>query len=187
MGQPHGLDGFAYNVSVNVTQVSGNSCMGMTSEGAERLLAEGGMVEIRAEAGEEAGQACLTLLRVLGVEAHLAGPEEGEHAIGLRLLAPEGLVWLRDHWPTADHIVLLPVYGAREQPMAGIDSHLIADLLTAQGVSSELVSTPAQAVAALADAAAPGDLILTIGAGDVTALGPLLLRALARRAGTDHN
>ena len=33
MGQPHGLDGFAYNVSVNVTQVSGNSCMGMTSEG----------------------------------------------------------------------------------------------------------------------------------------------------------
>ena len=87
----------------------------------------------------------------------------------------------------ADHIVLLPVYGAREQPMAGIDSHLIADLLTAQGVPSELLSTPDQAVAALADVAAPGDLILTIGAGDVTALGPLLLRALARRARTDQN
>jgi UDP-N-acetylmuramate--alanine ligase len=35
----------------------------------------------------------------------------------------------------------------------------------------------------VADIARPGDLILTMGAGDVTALGPLILTALGARAG----
>ena len=40
-----------------------------------------------------------------------------------------------------------------------------------------------EAVAALADAARPGDLVLTVGAGDVTALAPLVLEALHARTG----
>jgi hypothetical protein len=112
---------------------------GMTSEGAERLLAEGGMIEIRAEAGKEAGQACLTLLRVLGVEAHLAGPDAGEHALGLRLLAPEGLVWLRDHWPTADHIVL---QGPRGLVISGLSAAQAGDLAARLGGNRGLWVVP---------------------------------------------
>ncbi len=42
--------------------------------------------------------------------------------------------------------------------------------------------TREQAVAALVDAARPGDLLLTVGAGDVTALAPLLVQALRTRS-----
>jgi UDP-N-acetylmuramate--alanine ligase len=79
----------------------------------------------------------------------------------------------------ADQVVLLPVYGAREQPMPGVDSHLIAEALAALGSTAELVERPEQAVAALARRAQPGDLVLTVGAGDVTRLAPALLAALA--------
>ena len=82
----------------------------------------------------------------------------------------------------ADQIVLLPVYGAREQPMAGVDAHLIADLLVADGHPAQLVANPEQAVRELVATARPGDLIVTIGAGDVTQLGPQILAALAQRA-----
>ncbi len=79
----------------------------------------------------------------------------------------------------ADQVVLLPVYGAREQPMPGVDSHLIAEALAALGSTAELVERPEQAVAALARRAQSGDLVLTVGAGDVTRLAPALLAALA--------
>jgi len=39
------------------------------------------------------------------------------------------------------------------------------------------------AVTAVVAAARPGDLVLTVGAGDVTRLAPLVLDALAARAG----
>jgi UDP-N-acetylmuramate--alanine ligase len=37
---------------------------------------------------------------------------------------------------------------------------------------------PAEAVSALARAARPGDIVLTVGAGDVTAFGPQIVQAL---------
>lgn len=79
----------------------------------------------------------------------------------------------------ADQVVLLPVYGAREEPVPGVGSELIADHLRDLGRPAQLADGPAAAVAALVADAAPGDLILTVGAGDVTALGPALLAALA--------
>jgi UDP-N-acetylmuramate--alanine ligase len=83
----------------------------------------------------------------------------------------------------ADQVVILDVYGAREQPIAGISSALVADpLRTLPGSRSVLVGpTREQAVAALVDAARPGDLLLTVGAGDVTALAPLILHGLRTR------
>ncbi len=83
----------------------------------------------------------------------------------------------------ADHVVLLDVYGAREAPMDGISSALVADpLRDLPGERTVVVGpTPADAVAEVAAAARPGDLVLTVGAGDVTRLGPLLLDALAAR------
>jgi UDP-N-acetylmuramate--alanine ligase len=85
----------------------------------------------------------------------------------------------------ADQVVLLDVYGAREQPVEGITSALVGDPLRAlPGERTVLVGpTRDEAVRVLADAARPGDLLLTVGAGDVTALAPLLLDALHARTG----
>ena len=88
----------------------------------------------------------------------------------------------------ADQVVLLDVYGAREQPMEGVGPHLIADpLRELPGQRSVLVARArGDAVAALADAARPGDLVLTVGAGDVTALAPLVVEALRDRSGEER-
>ena len=85
----------------------------------------------------------------------------------------------------ADQVVLLDVYGAREAPVEGISSSLIGDPLVAlPGERTVLVGTARDdAVAAVAAAAAPGDLVLVVGAGDVTALAPLVLAALRARSG----
>ena len=85
----------------------------------------------------------------------------------------------------ADTVVLLDVYGAREQPMPGVTSALIGDPLAALPGQRDVVvgASPVDAVAAVVAAARPGDLVLTVGAGDVTRLAPLVLDALAARAG----
>ena len=82
----------------------------------------------------------------------------------------------------ADQVVLLDVYGAREQPVEGVTSALVGDPLRAlPGQRTVLVGpTREEAVAALADAARPGDLLLTVGAGDVTAARPAARRGPAR-------
>lgn len=74
----------------------------------------------------------------------------------------------------ADTALVLDIYPAREDPIPGVTSQLIADHLGARG---RLV-TAAEAVRAAVDAAGPGDIVLTAGAGDVTAYGPLLVEAL---------
>lgn len=85
----------------------------------------------------------------------------------------------------ADDVVLLDVYGAREAPVEGITSALVGDLLRdLPGERTVAVGlSPEDAVAHVVAAARPGDLVLTVGAGDVTRLGPLLLEGLAGRAG----
>ncbi|MFJ8813167.1 UDP-N-acetylmuramate--L-alanine ligase [Amycolatopsis thermoflava] len=81
----------------------------------------------------------------------------------------------------ADEVVLLDVYGAREEPEPGVSGALIAEQITGAGVHYE----PAfdRAVALAADLVKPGDLLVTMGAGDVTQLGPEILAELDRRAG----
>jgi UDP-N-acetylmuramate--alanine ligase len=79
----------------------------------------------------------------------------------------------------ADEVYVLDVYAAREQPMAGISGATVA----------EQVSKPVHYVAdfsAVADLVAgavqPGDVVVTMGAGDVTMLGPEIVAALRVRA-----
>ncbi|MGH3911373.1 MAG: UDP-N-acetylmuramate--L-alanine ligase, partial [Pseudonocardiaceae bacterium] len=82
----------------------------------------------------------------------------------------------------ADVVMLLDVYGAREDPLPGVTGALIADAvpLSADSVHYEpsLENVPAR----LADLVRPGDLVVTMGAGDVTVLGPELIAELERRA-----
>jgi UDP-N-acetylmuramate--alanine ligase len=80
----------------------------------------------------------------------------------------------------ADVVVVLDVFGAREQPEPGVSGALIADGVTATEVHYE----PAfdRVTTLVADLVRDGDLVLTMGAGDVTSLGPELLAELDRRA-----
>ena len=74
----------------------------------------------------------------------------------------------------ADTALVLDIYPAREDPIPGVTSQLIADHLTAGGRLAE----GADAVETLAKAAADGDVVLTVGAGDVTSYGPRIVEAL---------
>jgi UDP-N-acetylmuramate--alanine ligase len=76
----------------------------------------------------------------------------------------------------ADEAIVLDVYAAREDPEPGVSGQLIVDAVP--GGRARFVPDPARA-AAVADAIAePGDLVLTMGAGDITALGPRLVEIL---------
>jgi UDP-N-acetylmuramate--alanine ligase len=80
----------------------------------------------------------------------------------------------------ADSVVLMEVYGAREDPIPGVSSELVAEELRAlrPGADVEVVSSWSAVAGEAAGRAHPGDLVLTVGAGDVTMLGPEILRAL---------
>ncbi|TNY34748.1 UDP-N-acetylmuramate--L-alanine ligase [Thermomonospora catenispora] len=77
----------------------------------------------------------------------------------------------------ADVAVVLDVYGAREDPEPGVSGRLIADAVP-DGTRVEYVPDTADVPEAVAGLARPGDLVLTLGAGDVTKLGPVILERL---------
>jgi UDP-N-acetylmuramate--alanine ligase len=82
----------------------------------------------------------------------------------------------------ADDVVVLDVYGAREDPEPGVSGELVARAVPLP--RGRVVFEPDRdaAVRRLAERAGPGDVVLTLGAGDVTRLGPQLLELLAERA-----
>lgn len=83
----------------------------------------------------------------------------------------------------AGDVTLAPVYGAREQPMPGVSAQLIADALAELGAATRVTVADSldAAVAPVVDRARPGDLVLTVGAGDVTTLAPRILAGLEAR------
>ena len=72
----------------------------------------------------------------------------------------------------ADAAVVLDIYGAREQPRDGVTSQLIIDRMTNKVVHQSNFSLVPQTVAELAH---PGDMVITMGAGDVTVLADEIL------------
>jgi UDP-N-acetylmuramate--alanine ligase len=77
----------------------------------------------------------------------------------------------------ADVAVVLDVYGAREDPEPGVSGRLIADAVP-DGTRVEYVPVWDEVPAVVAGLVRPGDLVITLGAGDVTRLGPLILQRL---------
>jgi len=64
--------------------------------------------------------------------------------------------------------VLLPIFPAREEPVPGVSSALIAAAVRERGrVRTELAPSFADALRLLDGMLAPGDVLLTVGAGDV--------------------
>jgi UDP-N-acetylmuramate--alanine ligase len=76
----------------------------------------------------------------------------------------------------ADSVVVLPIYAASEEPIPGVTAELLASRIQAPHV--EYAPDFAAAIAAVADSASEGDLILTLGAGSVSQIGPQILAAL---------
>jgi UDP-N-acetylmuramate--alanine ligase len=69
----------------------------------------------------------------------------------------------------ADRVVVADVYGAGEPPQPGITGRLVADAARAAGAEDvEYVPRRSHLARHVADRAAPGDLVLVLGAGDVT-------------------
>jgi UDP-N-acetylmuramate--alanine ligase len=66
--------------------------------------------------------------------------------------------------------------------MPGVSSDLVADQMSAMGRAPAWRGPRSALAASLAPAIRPGDLVVTMGAGDVTRVGPELLAALGSRA-----
>jgi UDP-N-acetylmuramate--alanine ligase len=76
----------------------------------------------------------------------------------------------------ADEVVVMDVYGAREDPVPGVTGALVAEHVPHGRVLFE--PSWSAVAAAVAERVAPGDLVVTLGAGDITQLGPEVLRLL---------
>ena len=69
----------------------------------------------------------------------------------------------------ADIVMVAPVYPAGEEPIEGVDSAALAEGLRAHGHRMvKLVASPKELASSLRDIAAEGDMILCLGAGDIT-------------------
>ena len=76
----------------------------------------------------------------------------------------------------ADSVIVLPIYAASEEPIPGVTAERLAEKITSPHV--EFARDFPAAVAAVAARAHAGDLILTLGAGNVSQLAPQILAAL---------
>src|SRR5712671_4785701 len=82
----------------------------------------------------------------------------------------------------ADSIFVLDIYAASEKPIEGVTAEILARQIASKG------KRPAVHMPSFADAAAsasalaqPGDMILTLGAGNVSQLGPIILEWLDKK------
>jgi UDP-N-acetylmuramate--alanine ligase len=82
----------------------------------------------------------------------------------------------------ADAVYLTEIYPAREQPIEGVTATLVADAIAAAGGTLAWRGERGGLADALASGVRDGDVVLTIGAGDVTKTGPELLQRLEGKA-----
>ena len=85
----------------------------------------------------------------------------------------------------ADRVVLMDVYSAGETPIPGVSGKTLVDAVLTHDARAALAYFPHRADISgyLATRLHSGDLVLTMGAGDVTAMGPEIVRSLAGRTG----
>ena len=76
----------------------------------------------------------------------------------------------------ADHVILADIFAARETDTLGISSEIIADELKERGCDSYYLPSFEAIEAFVKESCKPGDLLLTMGAGDVVKIGEDLLK-----------
>ncbi|GGS86116.1 UDP-N-acetylmuramate--L-alanine ligase [Nonomuraea spiralis] len=79
----------------------------------------------------------------------------------------------------ADEVIVLDVYGAREDPEPGVSGAMVAGRVPLPAERVAYAPDRAAVPDLVAGRARPGDIVLTMGAGDVTELGPQLVARLS--------
>lgn len=77
----------------------------------------------------------------------------------------------------ADDVTLLEIYAASEKPIHGVSASLIAEKMK----NGHFIPNFAAASERVIEMAKPGDVIITLGAGDVNSLAPIIAEGLHRR------
>ena len=83
----------------------------------------------------------------------------------------------REAFKDADSVIVLPIYAASEEPIPGVTAERLAGVL--EGPAVQFAADFPTAVAAVVAQAEEGDLILTLGAGNVSQLAPQILAAIS--------
>ena len=126
------------------------------------------------------------------IRAVLSAAREGVQGRVIAVVQPHRYTRLRDHmeefqaaFNDADIVFATPVYAAGEQPIEGINSDEMIAGMKARGHRSAQVIAGQDALAAtLAETAQPGDMVVCLGAGDITKwAGGLADAILVRRRG----
>jgi UDP-N-acetylmuramate--alanine ligase len=81
----------------------------------------------------------------------------------------------------ADSLAVLDIYAASEPPIEGITGEALTRRIAETGKSASYARSFADGVALAVAAAHPGDMILTLGAGSVSQLGPIILAKLQEK------
>ncbi len=86
-----------------------------------------------------------------------------------------------------DVLVVMDVFSAGEMPIPGVSGKTVAQGVEESGEVPQVLYVPGrrEVVETLCDIVRPGDLLITQGAGDVTAIGPAFVKAMRERAGKD--
>ncbi|HEX6701228.1 MAG TPA: cyanophycin synthetase [Gaiellaceae bacterium] len=180
-----------HNRANAATALAALACAGVAREDAAPVLSEfagaGRRLERRGEAG---GVAVVDTYahHPAEIAADLAAARDGVDGRLLALFQPhlysrtrhlarELAAALAD----ADAVAVTDVYAARERPLEGVTGKLVVEALAELPRWVDVAWTPTveDGAAFVASRARPGDLVLTIGAGDVERAGPLVLEALA--------
>ena len=82
----------------------------------------------------------------------------------------------------ADVVVVAPIYAAREQPLAGVSADLVARGAAGAGATTIAVRERAGLTDRVVETVRAGDVVFTLGAGDITRVGPELLARLGDAA-----
>ena len=89
---------------------------------------------------------------------------------------------LGEQLAAADQVVVTAIYPAREQPVEGVTGRMVADAVQRAGTAVEWIADLSAVPGVLVEMTRAGDVVLTLGAGDITEVGPEFLRAVAGAA-----
>ncbi len=125
------------------------------------------------------------------IRAVLAAAREGVQGRVIAVVQPHRFTRLRDHmedfqgaFNDADVVYAAPVYPAGEQPIEGVDSAAMVEGIKARGHRSAHLTAGADALAKeLAATVQAGDMVVCLGAGDITKWAAGLANAIARERG----
>lgn len=81
----------------------------------------------------------------------------------------------------ADRVVVTDVYGSRENPIPGINGQLVAEAARSEGAQVDYIPHRADLANFLSREVMSGDLVITMGAGDITLVPTELARLLSER------